>query len=79
MSEPIPSWKFWHPLPIWQVIVCFVVVELSLTFLVVALREVAGIVVPFENVIVGGGGGLLGFALVIVLRQRQLAGASKDT
>jgi hypothetical protein len=72
MQEPVKPWKFWHPLPLWQVLVCFLVAQLVPTFLVVALRE--GLGWPIPQWVPSGIGGTLGVLGVLALARRHGAG-----
>lgn len=71
MSEPIPSWKFWHPIPFWQVLVVFLIAQLIPTFALVALRELG--VIDLPQWIAGGLGGLFGVVVVTALARRKLS------
>jgi hypothetical protein len=71
MQEPVKPWKFWHPLPFWQVALCFLVAQLVPTFLVVALRE--GLGWPIPPWVPSGIGGVLGVLSVQVLARRHRA------
>ena len=68
MKETIPSWKFWHPVPFWQVLVLWVVAVVVGNLFVVFLREVLHLGVPTA----AGGlvGGLLG-VLATFARKKQ--------
>lgn len=71
MSEVVPAWKFWHPLPFWQVIVIALVMQFVCIFPIVALQELFGIHVPTWV-----GSGLAGVGMwfaVRVFAQRRLA------
>lgn len=39
MNDPVPAWKFWHPLPLWQVLSIGLVLQIVC---VVPLELVAG-------------------------------------
>lgn len=70
MTESIPAWKFWHPLPLWQVFAIGFVAQLACIIPIVALREGLGLGIPEW---VGSGlGGLLMYAGVRLLAQRKL-------
>lgn len=60
--SPIPTWKFWHPLPLWKAIVAFAMGNVILTALWVALRHGAGLAIP--EWMIGGFGALVGFVLL---------------
>lgn len=70
-EETVPAWKFWHPLPLWQVFAIGLVLQIVCTVPVVALREGLGLGVPTW---VGSGlaGGLL-FVAVRAMARRRLA------
>jgi hypothetical protein len=72
MSEAaVPTWKFWHPLPLWQVFLIAFVAQVVCIFPIIALRELAGIRVP-EWI----GSGLAGMLMVVTVRamaNRRLA------
>ena len=68
MTGQAPTWKFWHPLSFWKVILVFFIAQLFSTFVLVALREGLGLPVP--DWIAGGVGGLLGVLGVQVLAAR---------
>lgn len=70
MSESIPAWKFWHPLPFWQVIAIAFVAQLACIIPIVALREGLGIGVP--EWIGSGLGGLVMYGAVRAMAQRKL-------
>ena len=57
--EAIPAWKIWHPLPLWKVFAVLFVAQIIAAFVVVGLREGAGLPVP--QWLIGGIGGLLGW------------------
>lgn len=63
-NEPVPPWKFWHPLPFWHVIVIFALTNIAMTFVVVALREGLGVHLP-GGAVAGGAGGFLGVVIVM--------------
>jgi len=70
MPETVPAWKFWHPLPFWQVLVVAFALEIVCTIPVVALREGLGVGIPtWVGAAIGGG------LMVVVIRaiaQRRL-------
>lgn len=71
MSEVIPAWKFWHPLPFWQVVVIAFAMQLVCIIPLVALQESFGINVPAWI-----GSGIAGagmFFAVRVFARRRLA------
>jgi len=71
MSEVVPAWKFWHPLPFWQVIVIAFVMQLVCIFPLIALQQLFGIYVPAWV-----GSGIAGAAMYFAVRafaQRRLA------
>ncbi len=69
-QEPAPGWKFWHPLPFWQVIVIFLVFTIACQLLGVFLREQAGLT-WFTGSIAAGLSGGAGVTLVMILAQRR--------
>lgn len=75
MSETVPAWKFWHPLPFWHVIAIGFVTQIIATIPVIALRELAGL--DLDGAIGGGLGGLLMFLVVRWLARRRLAAAGQ--
>jgi hypothetical protein len=60
MTESIPAWKFWHPLPLWQVFAIGFVAQLACIIPIVALREGLGLGIPEW---VGGG-----VPLILIMR-----------
>lgn len=68
MSSP-PTWKFWHPLAFWKVLAIMFLAQLVATFVVVALREGAGLPVP--TWVAGGLGGVVG---IVVIQQLAVRG-----
>lgn len=46
MSEPVPNWKFWSPLPFWQVLLVFGGLNLVGLLAVVTLRQGLSLGVP---------------------------------
>ena len=70
-AETVPAWKFWHPLPFWQVIAIGFVAQLVCTLPVVFLREGLGLGIP-AWVGSGLGGGLM-FVAVRAMAQRKLS------
>jgi hypothetical protein len=71
MTDSVPTWKFWHPVPFWQVVVMALVAQLVGTAFIVTLREGAGL--PIPEWIAGGLGGLLMVIGVRLRAQRLLA------
>jgi hypothetical protein len=69
MANPVPAWKFWHPLPFWHVILIFVATNVLCFAIVVALREGMGVQIPAGAG--GGAGGLLGVLSVIGLAKKK--------
>jgi hypothetical protein len=59
VAAEVPQWKFWHPLPIWHVVVIFLIAQFVVAIPVVLLREVFGLGIPTASI--GGGAGILGF------------------
>lgn len=74
MTNTVPTWKFWHPLATWKMLLVFLVVELTMTFAVVAIRELSGIAVP-EWIGAGLGGGLSVIAVFALVRRAKLRSA----
>jgi hypothetical protein len=68
--ESVPTWKFWHPLPLWQVFVIALIAQLVCIMPIVALRELLGVRVP--EWIASGAAGLLMFVVVRIMAQRKL-------
>lgn len=71
MTATVPPWKFWHPLPFWQVLVIGFVVQLVLVVPVEMLNGGLGLGIP-----VGVASGIAGVAMFVVIRmfaQRKLA------
>ncbi len=74
MSDPAPpSWKFYHPLPLWQVIVILLVFSIGFQLLGVALREQMGVAF-FTSSIASGCAGGFGVALILTLAKKKRAG-----
>jgi hypothetical protein len=71
MAEAVPPWKFWHPLPFWQVVVIAFVAQIVCIIPLVALNQLAGLAVP-EWIASGIAGGVM-FAAVRIFAQRRLA------
>lgn len=72
-QETVPAWKFWHPLPFWQVLVIGFVAQLVCTIPVVLLREGLGVPIPAWAGS-GLGGGLM-FVGVRAMARRKLSAA----
>lgn len=66
-TESVPAWKFWHPLPLWQVFAIGFVMQIVCIMPVVAMRELFGIRVP-EWI----GSGLAGMLMFVVVRRMVL-------
>lgn len=75
-TAPKRPWMFWHPLPIWQVILVFVVVHLAFTFIHVALQQGLGIRTPYWAASGLAGGSAV--ALVLALRKRLVQSKPAD-
>lgn len=71
MTKPGARRPFFYPLPLWQVLLVFLVAQLIPTFIEVALRE--GLRVPIPHWVAAGAGGLLGVIGVQRLAKRRLA------
>ncbi len=77
-SEGVPAWKFWHPLPVWQVFVVFFIAQIVVAIPVVFVREVLGIGLPTASI--GGGGGILGYFIITNRAQKaREAAAAKSS
>lgn len=70
MADPVPAWKFWHPLPFWQVLLIAVGAQFACIIPLVALQQLFGL--QLNGAAAGGGGGLLMFFAVRALAQRKL-------
>ena len=69
-APPAPAWKFWHPLPFWQVLLVALACQLVCTIPVVALQELAGI--RLNGAGVGAAGGFLMVVVIRALAKRKL-------
>lgn len=67
--ETVPAWKFWHPLPFWQVIVIYLLVNLAFGLAAGGLGE-AGVHLPGPGV--GAAGSLVSY-FVVLARARRTA------
>lgn len=69
----VPSWKVWHPLPLWQLFAVLFVAQIVAAIPIVALREGAGLPVP--EWLIGGLGGLIGWIVIfrMAAKARQKA------
>lgn len=67
-TTPVPAWKFWHPMPFWQVLVIYAVVTIVLSMLAGGLATIFSVPGP----IVGGGAALVAY-LIVLGRARSLA------
>lgn len=67
-AEQHPSWRFWGSLPIWKVLLVFLVCNLTVTLIFVGLREGLGMNVP--QWLAGGIGG--GLSILVIFRMRGL-------
>ncbi len=77
MSEPVPKWKFYHPLPFWKAIgIMFAAVLVAnlLTALVGMAFDTT-----FHSGIGGGIGGGLGAALIMIAAQKAKAKEAAST
>ena len=70
----VPPWKFWHPLPFWQVIVIAFVMQIVCIIPLVALNQLAGIAIP--EWIASGIAGAGMFVAVRFFANRRLASGS---
>ncbi|MFO0548351.1 MAG: hypothetical protein U0271_08195 [Polyangiaceae bacterium] len=69
-SPAVPRWKYWHPLPFWQVFVYFLVAGILANLFVAFLRNVLQLPIPAAS---GGGiGGLCGVLWTFHARQKAL-------
>jgi len=69
-DSPVPPWKFWHPLPFWQVLLIALAAQLVCTIPVVALQELAGIRLGGAGV--GAAGGIVMYLTVRAFAKRKL-------
>jgi hypothetical protein len=76
MTNPQPAWKFWHPMPWWQVLLVLLAAQIVTTIPSVALRE--GLGVPVPTWIASGIGGMLGWIAIIAIVRRRNAQRSSD-
>ena len=69
MPEPRqPSWKFYHPLPIWKVLLIFVVAAVVANLLTALISMAFGF--NFSPAIGGGVGGFLGATLTLIYARK---------
>ncbi|MFT3709984.1 MAG: hypothetical protein QM817_20320 [Archangium sp.] len=66
-TAQVPAWKFWHPLPFWQVLVIFLLVSLAFGLIAGGLGE-AGIHLPGAGVSAGAS---LTSYLIVLARARS--------
>jgi hypothetical protein len=71
-DQPTPSWKFWHPLPFWHVIVVLLVLNVGLQLLGVGLREGLGVTF-FSGPLASGLAGGLGVWIILLLAEKRRA------
>jgi hypothetical protein len=74
MTQPRPAWKFWHPLPLWHVLVIFFVAQFAAGIFLVLLREGLGLT-WLPAAASGGVGAFLGYVVTVGRARRALGGA----
>jgi hypothetical protein len=74
MTAPVPTWNFWHPVPLWQVIAVAAVLQLVFVVPLAALEGGLHLGIP-EWVGSALGGGLL-FPIIRAMARRRSGGAS---
>jgi hypothetical protein len=74
MTAPVPTWKFWHPLPFWQVIAVGFVLQFIFVVPLAMLEGGMHLGIP---VWIGNGiaGGLMYPSVRYLAQRRQVAGA----
>jgi hypothetical protein len=78
MTDSVPTWKYWHPLPFWKMIAIFFAAEIACVVPTLVLREAFGIPVPMW-VAAGLAGGLGAMATsFLAKRQREADSASRN-
>lgn len=65
---PVPAWKFWHPMPFWQVLLIYAATNIALSLLAAAVATLFAVPGP----VIGGGAGLAAY-LIVFSRARSLA------
>ncbi len=70
MTESVPAWKWWHPVPFLHVIGIAFVAQIACILPLVALRTVTGWDIPVAGA--GGAGGLVMFFWVRHLAKKKL-------
>ena len=70
-----PSWKFWHPLPFWRVLLIFAGAQILVALVFVLLREGLGLAIPYGAG--GAAGGILG-VLTVSSQASKLRKASRE-
>ncbi len=61
-TEAVPPWKFWHPIPIWQMFVILLIAQVTMQLAAVGLNEAVGL--PWHDSIGAGVGGLVGYLAI---------------
>jgi hypothetical protein len=72
MNQTVPTWKFWHPVPFWQVVVVLLAAQIA-AGLMVGVASLF-VTVPFPGGISGGIGGMLGWLVILLLARRARRG-----
>lgn len=77
MSDPAPSWKFYHPLKLWEVLLVVFVSNVLALIPTIALREGLGLPIPIG--VAGGVGGVIGVLVVMRManKRKSSEGASE--
>ena len=68
-DQPTPTWKFWHPLAFWQVILLLLVFNVGFQLIGVGLREGLGIGFFSGPLASGLTGGLSVAASMLVMKK----------
>ncbi len=69
-EQPVPAWRFWHPLRFWKVIVILLVFNVAFQLLGVGFREGLGLSF-FTTGVASGLAGVLGIGTVFFLANKQ--------
>ena len=78
-DQPVPNWKFWHPLPWWKMLLILLVFQMACQLTIAVIFTTMGWSGEWVSALGGGLGGGLGVMTVQLLAKRAKAAEADET